>query len=284
MTRMSVIVPAHDEGPLVRATLERMLARAAPGEFEVVVVANGCSDDTAAQARAVPGVTVVEIDRPSKIAALNAGDVAARTLPRAYVDADVSIDTEALRALADALTAPSPPRAAAPTLRIDSARSSAAVRAYYRIWALSDYRASGHIGSGVYAVNAEGRSRWDVFPEVIADDRFVQQRFLPEERHTLTDHSFTVAASADMASHIRRGVRIERGNRELPAQLQLADQDPAARRYARLLRRVGRRPSLWASLPAYVYGFGMVQLRARSRQRTAVTWARDDSLRAAARA
>ncbi|WP_246414190.1 glycosyltransferase [Microbacterium thalassium] len=281
---MSVIVPAHDEGALVRTTLERMLAEAAPGEFEVVVVANGCSDDTAAQARAVPGVEVVEIDRASKIAALNAGDAVATVLPRAYVDSDVAIDTAALRALADALSSPSPARAAAPALRIDSSRSSAAVRAYYRIWALSDYRASGHIGSGVYAVNAEGRARWEAFPDVIADDRFVQQRFLPDERLTLPGHSFTVAASRDMGSHIRRGVRIERGNRALPAQVQLAGQDPAAVRYARLLRRVGARPSLWPSLPAYVYGFGMVQLKARAERRSPVSWARDDSLRSAARA
>jgi glycosyltransferase involved in cell wall biosynthesis len=282
MTRMSIVIPAHDEGPLVRVGLERMLADAEPGEFEVVVVANGCTDDTADQARRVDGVTVVEIGQASKIGALNAGDAAARGFPRAYVDADVSISTATLRALATALGASAEPRAAAPRLRVDTARASLPVRAYYRIWALSDYRGEGHIGSGVYAVNEAGRARWGAFPDVIADDRFVQQRFQPAERRSLDDEEFVVAASRDMRTHIRRGIRIERGNRELPAAVQLAAHEPARCRYARLLGRVARRPALWASLPFYVYGFAAAKLGARGGG--AVAWSRDDSLRQTVRA
>ncbi|MFD4957927.1 glycosyltransferase [Microbacterium sp. NPDC058389] len=282
MTRMSIVIPAHDEGPLVRIGLEHMLADAEPGEFEVVVVANGCSDDTADQARRVGGVTVVEIDRASKILALNAGDAAARGFPRAYVDSDVRISTATLRALAAALDETTEPRAAAPRLRVDTARTSRPVRAYYRVWALSDYRGDGHIGSGVYAVNAAGRARWDAFPDVIADDRFVQQRFRPAERRSLDGEEFVVAASKDMRTHIRRGIRIERGNRELPAAVQLAAHEPARRRYLRLLGRVAVRPALWVCLPFYLYGFAAAKVGARSGG--AVTWSRDDSLRETVRA
>ena len=282
MTRMSIVIPAHDEGPLVRIGLERMLADAQPGEFEVVVVANGCTDDTADQARSVDGVTVVEIGRASKILALNAGDAAARGFPRAYVDSDVSISTATLRALAAALDETDEPRAAAPRLRVDIAQTSRPVRAYYRVWALSDYRGDGHIGSGVYAVNAAGRARWDAFPDVIADDRFVQQRFRPAERRSLDDEEFVVAASKDMRTHIRRGIRIERGNRELPAEIQLAAHEPARRRYARLLGRVAVRPALWVCLPFYAYGFAAAKIGARRGR--PVTWSRDDSLRETVRA
>ena len=284
MSILSIVVPAHDEGPLVRATLVRMLADAQPGEFEVVVVANGCTDDTAAHAAAVPGVTVVEIAAASKIAALNAGDDAATGYPRAYIDADVDITTDALRALAAALSTAAEPRVAAPRIEIDAARSTFAVRAYYRVWELSDYRTTGHIGSGVYAVNAAGRERWTEFPDVIADDRFVQQRFHPDERVSVADHSFTVAASRDMRTHIRRGIRIERGNRQLPATAQLAGQDPAARRYARLLSRVARRPPRWIDLPFYVYGFASTTLRGRRSIDGPTAWSRDDALRQEARA
>ncbi|GAA5200920.1 glycosyltransferase [Microbacterium jejuense] len=282
MTRMSIVIPAHDEGPLVRIGLERMLADADPGEFEVVVVANGCTDDTADQARRVDGVTVVEIGRASKILALNAGDAAARAFPRAYIDGDVSISTATLRALATALDETTAPRAAAPRLRVDTARASRPVRAYYRVWAVSDYRSDGHVGSGVYAVNAAGRARWDAFPDVIADDRFVQQRFEPAERRSLDGEEFVVAASKDMRTHIRRGVRIERGNRELPSAAQLAAHEPARRRYARLLGRVAVRPALWLCLPFYIYGFAAAKIGARGG--SAVTWSRDDSLRETVRA
>lgn len=280
---LSIVIPAHDEGPLVRRSLERMLATAGPGEFEVVVVANGCADDTAAQAGSVGGVRVVEIAERSKTAALNAGDAIATAFPRAYVDADVDVSTEALRAVARALAATATPCAAAPRLRIDSSSSSIAVRAYYAIWALSDYRAEGHLGSGFYAVNAAGRARWTRFPDVIADDRFVQQRFLPAERLAVEDHVFTVRASRDMATHVARGARIHRGNAQLPASVQLAGQASSRRRYAKLLARVAVRPWLWLSLPFYVYGFRAAWLRSRRTPAQAV-WARDESARAAARA
>ena len=49
--RLSIVIPAHDEGTLVARDARRAsLAGAAPGEFEVVVVANGCTDDTAEHA------------------------------------------------------------------------------------------------------------------------------------------------------------------------------------------------------------------------------------------
>ena len=274
--RMSIVIPAHDEGPLVRQNLERMLRGAEPGEFEVVVVANGCSDDTAAQAAEVPGVEVVEIAQGSKIAALNAGDERARVFPRAYIDADVTLTVSALRALAEALSSTDFPRAAAPRLIVDPSRSSLPVRAHSRIWATSSYRSRGHVGSGVYAVNAAGRKRWEAFPDVIADDRFVQLRFSPEERMTLADETFTVHAPRTMRALVRRGVRIELGNRQLP-------DDSTERDRGGLLARVARTPRLWASFPFYLWGYVMPKAIARRRSAGPVAWDRDTSLREAAR-
>ena len=283
MSVLGVVIPAHDEGPLLRRNLERMLRGTVAGEFEVVVVANGCTDDTARQAAAVPGVRVIEIAEASKTAALNAGDAAATVFPRVYLDADVEISARALREVARVLSGATGPLVAAPTFAVDSSRSTFAVRAFYRIWALSDYRVTGHVGSGVYAVNESGRRRWQAFPPVIADDRFVQQRFVPEERVSIAGHFFTVAASSDMTTHIRRGARIARGNRELPVQTQVATRVPAVRRYSRLMRRVATTPARWLDLPFYVYGFGMTTLRGRPASATAA-WSRDDSMRRVARA
>jgi glycosyltransferase involved in cell wall biosynthesis len=274
--RMSIVIPAHDEGPLVRESIERMLHGAEPGEFEVVVVANGCSDDTAQQARAVPGVTVVEIAQGSKIAALNAGDERARVLPRAYIDADVALSVSALRGMAETLAATPSPRAVAPRLVVDASRSSLPVRCHARIWAASAYRARGHVGSGVYAVNAAGRERWGEFPDVIADDRFVQLRFSPEERTTLTDETFTVHAPRTMRALVRRGVRIELGNRQLP-------HNGTEQNRGGLLGRVARSPRLWPSFPFYVWGYILPKVVARRRPTGPVAWDRDSSLREAAR-
>ncbi|WP_396667306.1 glycosyltransferase [Microbacterium sp. R86528] len=277
---MSIVVPAHNEGALVAKTLRSFLNDAYAGEFEVIVVANGCSDDTAAQARAVPGVRVIEIATASKIAALNAGDLVATSFPRAYIDSDVSVSVSAVRDLRHALASEDRARVASPQMVIDSTKSSWPVRAYYRVWEQSDYLTDGHIGSGIYAVNASGRSRWDEFPDLIADDRFVQQRFTAEERIMLDD-VFVVTASRSMSAHIRRGVRIERGNQQLPSHVQRASQKPAASRYLSLLRKVGARPALWPSLPVYLFGFASVKLRARRDRQRPITWARDSSSREA---
>ena len=62
----------------------------APGELDVVVVCNGCTDQTAELARSCGyQVRVVELASASKPAALRIGDAAALAFPRLYLDADV---------------------------------------------------------------------------------------------------------------------------------------------------------------------------------------------------
>ena len=67
--RIAVVIPARDEEPLVGRCLESVLdarrlteARLPGVRVIVVVVADSCTDATAAVARAVEGVTVVETD------------------------------------------------------------------------------------------------------------------------------------------------------------------------------------------------------------------------------
>ncbi|MGI5212308.1 glycosyltransferase [Plantactinospora sp. CA-290183] len=115
----SVVVAAHNEAALLGRTLRTLLADARPGEFEVVVVANGCTDRTAEVARSVPGVRALELPEPSKPAALNAGDRAATGFPRIYLDADIALTTAAARALAAAVAGPEV-LAAAPGRRLDT--------------------------------------------------------------------------------------------------------------------------------------------------------------------
>ncbi len=53
MRTASVVIPAHNEARGIRRCLSALLDSARPGEFEIVVVANGCIDETASpQARA----------------------------------------------------------------------------------------------------------------------------------------------------------------------------------------------------------------------------------------
>lgn len=102
---VSVVVPAHNEEAVIAGNLSRLLAGTAVGEFDVVVVANACTDRTAALAR-LAGARVVETPVPGKPHALRLGDDACRTFPRIYLDADVELDAESVRALVVACGTP----------------------------------------------------------------------------------------------------------------------------------------------------------------------------------
>ncbi len=62
----SVVIAAHNEAAVIERCLASLLADAASGEFDVIVVANGCTDNTARLAERRPGVRVVEIPEASK--------------------------------------------------------------------------------------------------------------------------------------------------------------------------------------------------------------------------
>ncbi|MDQ3485260.1 MAG: glycosyltransferase, partial [Actinomycetota bacterium] len=82
----SIAISAHDESGVIGRCLRSLLRHGAIDDVEVVVVANGCRDDTAERARdfadRIPGLTVVELGPAGKIGALNVGDARARKFPR----------------------------------------------------------------------------------------------------------------------------------------------------------------------------------------------------------
>ena len=88
----TVIVPAHNEGRVIGRLLGQLVPASPPGEFDVIVVANGCTDDTAEVAASFgPRVRVLSIPVASKHAALVAADRTAPGVPRVYIDADVEL-------------------------------------------------------------------------------------------------------------------------------------------------------------------------------------------------
>ena len=78
---MTVIVPAHNESRVIGRLLGRLAPGTGHGELDIIVVANGCTDDTAEVAGAFGHpVRVLNMPVPSKRAALKAGDEAAKAL------------------------------------------------------------------------------------------------------------------------------------------------------------------------------------------------------------
>lgn len=274
----SVVVPAHDEQAVVAANLRAMTAGLLPGEADVVVVANGCTDATAAEAASVPGVRVLVVPQPSKPGALNAGDAATAVFPRLYVDADVRLTAEALRAVARVLDTEDAV-VAGPRPRFDLARSSWPVRAYYAVFAQLPYVREGLVGLGVYGLSAAGHRRLGGFPDVTADDLYVQRAFAPAER-LVVEAEFVVSAPRTLAALLAVRRRVARGNREL-ADAHGAGASGGGTAGA-LVGLVLRRPLL---LPAAAVFVG-VTARARASAASAsgvVAWERDESTRVGVR-
>ncbi|MGW0485319.1 glycosyltransferase [Nonomuraea sp. NPDC003214] len=212
---VSVVVPAHNEEAVIAAGLDTLLAGAEPGEFDVVVVANGCSDGTA-RAAARPGVRVLETATPGKAHALRLGDAACRTFPRVYLDADVRLDAGSLRALVAAAGSPGV-LACAPQVSWDLTGVGPLVRRVLAVHEALIRPGRALAGVGVYALTAEGHSRVFPLPDVISDDGYVDSFFTGDERVVVTGARSVVRPARTVRAHLARRVRVRQGNRQLAA-------------------------------------------------------------------
>jgi glycosyltransferase involved in cell wall biosynthesis len=274
----SVIVPAHDEAAVIGRLLDA-LAEEAPGEIEVVVACNGCTDATADIARS-HGARVVEVDTPSKIAALNAGDEAATAFPRLYVDADVRLTGRAVADVAQALAEPAV-LCAAPPLAVELRDRPWAIRAYYAVWCRIPYLQDRYVGSGVFAMSEAGRARFARFPDVIADDLFARNLFAGSERAVVPTAPFVIEAPWTLRALIRRRIRIDAGNRELARRSDLPALPGADDRTGRWWRVVVAQPWLAPAAIWYVTVNLVARLigRRTSARADRVDWGRDDTTR-----
>jgi exopolysaccharide biosynthesis WecB/TagA/CpsF family protein len=273
----SLVIPAHNEEKVLPRLLLRLGRELSTGEAEVVVVANGCTDATASVARAVPGIHVIEIATASKSAALNAGDAAARAYPRIFLDADIGIDGEALRRLASILDSDAA-LVAAPVPFFELSGATWGVRRFYECFAKLPYVNDGLVGLGVYGLSEAGRRRFAAFPDVIADDLYVQSLFAPEERR-VSSGRFAIKAPRTLPALIRVRTRIARGNRQLSSQagaLELRTGGSTSVTVRHLITQLVREPK--RVLPVMVYGAVTVAARLLAR-RAGNGWERDESSR-----
>ncbi|MFO1104502.1 MAG: glycosyltransferase family A protein [Amaricoccus sp.] len=191
---LSVIIPANNEADYIGSCLEMLLASdplPQPAEgpaVEIIVVANGCTDATAAvaesyrmqaEAKGWP-LIVLDLAQGDKLRALNAGERAARGSILAYIDADIAVSPPLLAQLQAVLNRPEPAYASGRP-RIAPARSWIS-RTYARFWMRVPFMTDAVPGCGVFAMNAAGRARWGDYPQIISDDTFTRLQFTPEER------------------------------------------------------------------------------------------------------
>lgn len=289
----SVVIAAHNEAAVIGRCLDALLAGPTAQHLDVTVVPNGCTDSTAAVARA-RGVRVIEVGRAGKAEALNAGDAAAVGFPRIYLDADIVVNTADVDALSQALRAPWSPAqgagerralAAFPRRHLDLTGRPWLVRAYFAINNRLPAFQKGLFGRGMIALSAEGRARFDRFPNMVADDLFLDSLFAEDEKICLAEVVTTVAAPLRTRDLLMRLVRVRRGNaamRNAARSSTLPIEVRAADRAAWLRDVVLPEPRLAAAGLAYVAITLVAALLANRSRHDDTTWQRDESTRSRA--
>ncbi len=257
---VSIILPAHDEAGYIDACLGALLASdslPAGWAAEVIVVANGCTDDTvdrarghsrAAQARGW-ALEVIDLAQGGKLGALNAGDAAARGRVRVYLDADVLVEPALLAALVAVLDTEAP-RYASGCPRVAAAQSGV-TRAYARFWQGLPFVTEGVPGFGIFAMTLAGRTRWGDWPDIISDDTFARLNFAPEERVRVTaGYSWPMVEGFERLVRVRR--RQNAGVAEVAERFPalLRNDDIAAPEAGGLVRRFLRDPVGFATYSA----------------------------------
>ena len=190
-TALSVIIPANNEAAFIDDCLRAVLASEdLPNEdaVQIIVVPNGCSDSTADKARHFAQVfadrgwqlDVEERAEGDKLAALDAGDALAGAANRAYLDADVIVSPQLLRATCLGL-ASDQPRYATGRVHLKPA-TRVVTQLYGRFYRQVPFITQPAPGCGFFAVNGQGRARWAQWPRIISDDTFARLSFAPHER------------------------------------------------------------------------------------------------------
>jgi len=215
---------------------------------------------------------VIKLSVASKVAALNAGDREAKYFPRFYVDADVVLGIEDLRRVASVLAGDGALCAAPKPLFVLEGRPWA-IRAFYDVWQEIPYLTEDMIGSGVYALSEQGRARFGAFPDLTADDQFVQQLFDRSERKAVEGAQFAVQVPRSLKGLLAMRTRAYRGKMEL-ASSGLARVGPPASGAKAALRKA-RQPRHGPAVA--VYASVNILAKGLARKSAHARWERDDS-------
>ena len=130
------------------------------------------------------------------------------------------------------------------------------------------------LGSGVYALSAQGRERFAEFPDVLADDFYVyclvggENRVSPSDAYSIVDQPRTLS---DLA---KRRLRIEKGNAELRRQGLTASAGGAG-----LVDVVRKEPRLLPNAALYAGLHAWARQRVSRMSVTEVGWQRAESSR-----
>lgn len=276
----SVVIPAYNEAGTIDSTLECLMRGAWHDEFEVIVVCNGCIDNTIDVARnVVPEAQVLDLKTASKTAALNAGIAAAKHSNIVLLDADIKTSANAVRKLVKSLKSRNADLAYG-NAHFNNKSSSWLVRAFYQVWFQNPYFDRHKVG-GFFALSLSGLGRLGKFPETTNDDEYVRRKLMQNSVFVLAAY-YVVEAPRALSSLMRVRSRVYRGNAELSDVDAGLDTHHRLRNGVNFLSRIFVRPNLWVGAVVFALVAVIARLRNYFLNQNTTRWEQDLSARTVA--
>lgn len=165
---------------------------------------------------------------------------------------------------------------------LDLKGSPLAVRAFYAINSRLPVYRDGLFGRGVIALAEQGRARFTQFPNMVADDLFLDSLFAATEKCQVDQVTATICTPRTTRDLLRRLIRVRAGNAAMRAAAGSANAPATVRRAARLswlADVVLPRPWLLPAALCYVTLTLVASHLARQVNDAPTSWGRDESSR-----
>lgn len=220
---LTIIIPAYNEESVIAQCLQSLLRQSYTSPVEVLVSANGCTDQTILICEAFRfrfrrkgyDLSLVKTRESNKNKALNLADEAAKYPNRLYLDADIVCEPDFIQQAMELLDTPDPIYFSG-TLAIKPG-SSFFSNAYGKIWQAMPYIRETVTGIGCYGVNESGRKFWGVFPMIHSDDKYVRMLFSKNQR-AKTEAVYYWPIPEGLLTLIKVRIRWIKGNKQLKMQ------------------------------------------------------------------
>lgn len=276
----SVIIPAYNEADTIATTLRSLLRGMRENEFDVIVVCNGCIDNTAEVARMVaPQAHVLDLQVASKTSALNTGLAVAKNAPVVFLDADIKTDAEAVRSLVQFIHDEKVGLVYG-NAYFNTEHCSMPVRAFYKTWQQNPYFDRRKMG-GFFAVSAEGLNRLGQLPETTNDDEYVRRK-LADQSAFVEVAPYVVEAPRTLENLTKVRSRVYRGNSELSGVGAELCKTAKWQNTSLFIKRIAARPDLWAGALIFASVAVIAHFRNLVSGHKNKSWEQDRSTRASA--
>lgn len=269
----SVVIPVYNEASGLADRARNLVSGLPPG-CEVIFVCNGCTDDSQAilEVEVSEYATILTCPK-GKARAIRLGEQHCSVFPRFYVDSDVVISGDDLVALSAGLNDRT--LLVSPRIRFDFTGASRTAAALSGFW-LSLPHGKSSAYHHVLGISETLRSRWGQFPDLIADDTFIEGHAEDGEKAIIDTIFVTTSPPKTWWAWVRVRVRWQQGMNQLIRERHRLPKSPGQ---TRAMLRLAIQPRCALIAVLYISSVLLAHILARSGLFPETEWITDETTR-----